>query len=299
MPREKDFGPGDLGPPWTVLKMLRWTSQFFEQKDVTDTPRLDADLLLGHVMDLERVQLYTKTDELVPDDERTEFRALVKRRAAGEPVAYLVGRRSFWQLELHCDDRALVPRPDTEVLVEVALETLPEDEELRVADIGTGTGAVALALASERPAWDIAATDDDAEALSLARENVEATELDEHVYLYQGDLLEAVPEPWLPLDAVISNPPYVADEDPDVEIPVRKHEPAEALFAGPDGLGVIRRLVPAAFEALAPGGWLMLEHGHRQGSPVRELLQEAGFEAVETRQDYGERDRVTLGQRPD
>ena len=134
MPREKDFGPGELGPPWTVLKLLRWTSKFFEERDVTETPRLDADLLLSHVLDVDRMDLYLKTDDEVPDAARDRFRALVKRRARGEPVAYLVGHREFWETDLKCDRRALVPRPDTEVLVETVIDTLEADGDYRMAD---------------------------------------------------------------------------------------------------------------------------------------------------------------------
>jgi release factor glutamine methyltransferase len=193
----------------------------------------------------------------------------------------------------------LIPRPDTEVLVEVALEHLPEDTELRIADIGTGSGAVALALAEERPQAHLLATDISREALELASENAGRQELDERIDFEAGDLLEAVPEPWRPLDAVVCNPPYVAEEDPDVEIDVRDFEPDRALFAGPEGLDVIERLVPQAFAALKPGGWLFFEIGYRQGEPARRLLEEAGFEDVAIRTDYGDRDRVAVGRRPE
>ena len=299
MAREKDLGPGELGPPWTVLKLLRWTTGYFEEKGVTKTPRLDADLLLADVLGLERVQLYARVESEVEPADRKAFRALVKRRAEGEPVAYLVGHREFWQLDLETDDRALIPRPETEVLVEVALEKLPEPEgDLRVADIGTGTGAVAFALAGERPDIRILATDNSEEALELAGENAEALGLDERVGLVESDLFESIPPEWGPFDLIVANPPYVPEEDRDeVMIDVRQHEPEEALFAGPDGLAVLERLIPQAYERLAEGGWFATEIGHQQGERVAELFADAGFDEVEVRQDYSDHDRVVVGRK--
>ena len=298
MPREKDFGPGELGPPWTVLKMLRWTSNFFEERDVTETPRLDADLLLSHVLDVDRMDLYLKTDEEVPEAARDRFRAMVKRRAGGEPVAYLVGHREFWETDLKCDRRALVPRPDTEVLVETVVDTLEADGDHRLADIGTGTGAIALALADEFPNATIAATEISSDALELAAENIEAHSASGRVTLLQGDLLDALPDDWGLLDAVVSNPPYVKEDDPDVQQAVLDHEPAQSLLAGPDGLDVIRRLIPQAYEALRGGGWLFFEFGYTQAESVYTLLDEAGFEAIEIHQDYSDRDRVASARKP-
>lgn len=297
MAREKDLGPGDLGPPWTALKLLRWTTGYFDEQEVTETPRLDADLLLGHVLDMDRVELYARTDQVVEEQHRAAFRQLVKRRAAGEPVAYLVGHREFWQMDLAVDDRTIIPRPETEVAVEVALEVLGDrDQAYRLADIGTGTGAIALALASELPSARIAATDNAAETLQLARKNVEDQGMGERVELFEGDLMEALPEEWAPLDLIVSNPPYVPESDRDeVTIEVRDHEPDEALFAGPDGLAVIERLVPEASEWLAEDGWLVVEIGHDQGEAVRELFEDAGLDGVRVRKDYAENDRVVYG----
>ncbi len=299
MTREKELGPGDLGPPWTVLKLLRWTTGFFDDRGVTETPRLDADLLLGHVLDLDRVELYARFDTEVDEQTRTAYRRLVKRRAAGEPVAHLVGHREFWQMQLETDDRALIPRPETEVVVEVALEKLGgSDASVRIADIGTGTGAIALALAEELPAARIAATDRSAEALELAARNVERQGLGDRIDLFEGDLYEALPEEWAPLEVIVSNPPYVAEGgEAEVEVAVRDHEPDEALFAGPDGLAVLERLVPGAPEWLAEGGWLVVEIGHDQGEPVRGMFEQAGFEAIEVVEDYAEHDRVVVGRR--
>ncbi len=292
-----------LGPPWTILKILRWTTGYFEDRGV-DGARLDAELLLAHVLDIDRIQLYTQFDRPLTEDELGTYRGLVKRRAKREPCAYLLGARHFWSLELSVDPRVLIPRPDTETLVRVCLEKLEEygvDEESppRLVDVGTGSGAVALAIASERPELDIAATDNSADALDVARKNAQSLALDESVHFFEGDLLQALPEPWLPLDFIVSNPPYIADgEREEIQAGVRDFEPSSALFAGPDGLDVIRRLITEAREALVPGGFLLFEIGHRQGKAVRELLCAADLQNIEIVPDYGDRDRVAVAQTP-
>lgn len=300
MVREKDQGPEEIGPPWTALKLLRWTANYFEAEELSETPRLDADLLLAEVLDLERVELYARFDTVVEESDRAAFRELVKRRAGGEPVAYLIGRKSFWQMELAVDDRAMIPRPETEVLIEEVLEHLPADESLSVADIGTGTGAVVLALAAERPEWEFAATDISEETLALARHNAERLGQEERIDFHQGDLYAALPEDWRPVDAVVSNPPYVPEEDrEDLAIEIREHEPDRALFAGPEGLRVLERLIDGAGDVLAEGGWLFVEIGAHQGAAVRETFEEAGFEEVAVRRDYADHDRVVRGRRPE
>lgn len=299
---EKDASqipPEELGPPWTILKILRWTTHFFETKEATATPRLDAELLLAEVLGYERIKLYTHFDRPMADDELAAYRALIKRRVEGEPVAYLLGEKGFWSLDLKVDRRALIPRPETEVLVEEALELIDEDSDERLVDVGTGTGAIALAIASERPKLQVAATDTSPDALELARENAERLELSGRVRFFEGDLLSGVDESLLPLDFVVSNPPYIAEDERDeVMVDVKDYEPEGALFAGEDGLDVIRRLIPAAFEALAPGGHFLCEIGYRQGEAVRALLEEAGFANATIRRDYSEHDRVARARKP-
>mgnify|MGYP006285407891 CR=1 FL=1 len=299
MAREKDQSPGELGPPWTVLKLLRWTAGYFEEEEVTETPRLDADLLLAHVLGLQRVQLYARFDTPVSDEQRQEFRKLVKRRVSGEPVAYLVGRRAFWQMDLQTDARALIPRPETEVLVEVALERLSEpDGELRIADVGTGTGAVALAIATERDDASVLATDISDEALALAESNIDEQGFSERIECLESDLLADVPDRWIPFDMIVSNPPYVPESDrDDVMVDVREYEPDEALFAGPDGLATIERLVAESHDALREGAWLVVEIAHSQGEDVSSLFERTGFGNVDIRQDYAGNDRVVSGQK--
>ncbi|MFB6262692.1 MAG: peptide chain release factor N(5)-glutamine methyltransferase [Bradymonadaceae bacterium] len=294
MAREKNQRPEDLGPPWTVRKLLRWTTRFFDEEANSESPRLDAELLLGDVLEMERVELYARSDAPVDEEERGEFRQLVKRRAAGEPVAYLVGHRPFWGMDLKTDDRSIVPRPETEVLVETFLDEFP-DEPGRVVDVGTGAGPIAIAVANERPRLEVAAVDVDADALNLARENAARHGLDDRIDFYRGDLLEALPERWFPLDSILSNPPYVPEDDREsLAIDVREHEPEEALFAGPDGLDVIRRLLPTARDRLAEDGRLVVEIGHDQGRAVRNLAREAGFGEYRIETDYSDRDRVLV-----
>ncbi len=283
------------GPPWTILKLIRWTKGFFDDKGI-DSARLDAEVLLAHVLGLERIQLYAQFDRPLNEDELAQFRALVKRRAAREPAAYLVGHREFWSLDFHVDQRVLIPRPDTEVLVEACLERIDEDAAGRLVDIGTGSGAVAVAVASERPNLQVAATDASADALEVARQNAARLLPERKIEFFEGDLLDALPTDWRPVDMVVSNPPYVAEpERAEMEADVLDFEPADALFAGDDGLDLIRRLIPQAKEALKPGGWLLFEIGYRQGDAARKLLEDQGFSEVEIIKDYGRRDRVAAG----
>ncbi len=287
-----------LGPPWTILKILRWTTDFLG-KNQSSSPRLDAELLLSQVLDLERIHLYTSFDRPMAPNELDAYRALVKRRASGEPCAYILGHREFWTLDLKVDPRVLIPRPDTETLVRSALDRIDQDSTARLVDIGTGSGAVALSIASERPALQIAATDIDDDALALAAENAEIHGLSERVSFHPGDLLEALNQDWTPLEFIVSNPPYIGEsERANLSSQVREFEPTKALFAGEDGLDTIRRLIAQSFDSLGSGGHLLFEIGYKQGPAVRKLLQEAGFESIEIIQDYGDRDRVAAAQKP-
>ena len=285
-----------FGPPWTVLKLLEWSKQYFAERGI-DSPRLDAELLLSHVLGMDRVRLYMQYDRPLVPDELEAYRALVKRRAGHEPVAYITGTRGFWSLDLKVDRRALIPRPETEVLVEEVLKHIPEDSPATFVDVGTGTGAIALAVASERPNLRVIATDASAEALALARENAERAGLADRVEFLEGDLLAAVPAQ-LTIDHVASNPPYVAETERDrLDPEVRDWEPAAALFAGPDGLDVIRRLAEQAAHRLTPGGWLTVEIGWDQGRTAPEVLARAGLADVVVRKDYSQNDRVVSGKR--
>ena len=287
-----------LGPPWTILKLLEWTTQFFESHAL-ESPRMEAELLLSHTLGLKRIMLYAHFDRPLEGAELASYRELVKRRARREPMAYITGSRGFWTIELKTDRRALIPRPDTETLVEAALKRLPSDSTARVADVGTGTGAIALALAHERPLIQVFATDLSQDALDLAAQNAQALGLAQRVTLCCGDLLDALPPDAHALDLIVSNPPYIGEQEREaLSVDVRDYEPALALFSGPDGLDTLRRLVPAALEALRPGGQLLCEIGYAQGAAVRALFERAGFEQVDVLQDLGRRDRVVAGVRP-
>lgn len=253
---------------------------------------IDAAVLLGHVLDRPRAWLYAHGDEDVDDATAARYAQLLAHRAAGEPVAYLTGSRGFWRLDLRVTPDTLVPRPETELLVELALQRLPVDRALRIADLGTGSGAIALALASERPRATVVATDASAAALAVARGNAVALRI-ANVEFREGDWL--APLAGERFDLLAGNPPYVAVGDPHLDEGDLRFEPAAALSSGADGLDAIRAIVRTAPAHLLPGGWLLLEHGWEQGGAVRELLRQAGFSEVSTEPDLEQRDRVTLG----
>ena len=290
--------PQTSGPPWTILKLLNWTTDFLTQRG-SETARLDAEYLLSHVLSLQRIQLYTHFDRPLVGDELADYRALVKRRASGEPIAYILGFREFWTLDLAVDPRVLIPRPDTETLVRAALARLDTDSPGRCLDIGTGSGAIALALASERPHLQIAATDVSADALEVATANATRNNLDGRIHFLLSDLFEALGPEWNDLEIVVSNPPYIGErERPDLSYEVLDFEPGLALFSGDDGLVLIRRLITDARKHLQPGGHLLLEIGHTQGPAVAALMEAAGFLQIEILQDYAQRDRVVAAHTP-
>ncbi|GAB3361021.1 peptide chain release factor N(5)-glutamine methyltransferase [Lysobacter tyrosinilyticus] len=256
---------------------------------------VDAEFLLVHVLGKSRSWLFAHRDDLVTGDLAATFAALVQRRAQGEPVAYLTGQRGFWRFDLAVTPATLIPRPETELLVELALERLPTDRALRVADLGTGSGAIALALAHERPRAQVTATDASASALAVARANANALRLG-NVGFDEGDWYTPLGDAHF--DLIASNPPYIALGDPHLDEGDLRYEPASALSSGTDGLDAIRTIVADAPAHLLPGGWLLLEHGWDQGEAVRALLTMAGFAEVATYQDLEGRDRVSLGRWP-
>ena len=256
---------------------------------------VDAEWLLVHVLGKPRSWLYAHAGDIADPELVVRFNALVARRIAGEPVAYLTGRRGFWTFDLAVTPATLIPRPETERLVELALVRLPQDRDLRVADLGTGSGAIALALAHERPRARVVATDASDEALAVAQGNAQALRVG-NVEFRQGDWL--APLAGECFDLIASNPPYIASEDAHLGVGDLRHEPAAALASGADGLDAIRVIVAAAPAHLLADGWLLLEHGLQQGQAVRELLRAAGFADVATETDLEGRDRVSLGRMP-
>ena len=263
-------------------------------RDPRATPGLDAELLLAHALDAGRARLRSHPEEVPAADIAARFSALIERRAAGEPVAYILGRKGFWTLELTVSPAVLVPRPETELLVERALALFP-DGEAKAADLGTGSGAIALALASARPRWQIVATDISVEALDVARANAAALGL-ARVEMVQGDWLTCVPARRFHL--LVSNPPYVAAHDPALGQPELMREPRLALVAPEDGLAALRRIIAGAPDHLEPGGWLLLEHGDTQAAAVAGALVARGFAQVRSHRDLAGRERMTEGQWP-
>lgn len=257
---------------------------------VSDSPRLDAELLLGHVTGFSRGQMLLRLREPLSAADHAAFERLVGRRARSEPVAYLTGEKGFWTLTLKVTPAVLVPRPDTELLVEWALELLKPQPHARVADLGTGSGAIALALASEMPQLGIIATDLSPEALSVARDNALTHQL-HHVQFLNGSWFE--PLRGQRFDLLVSNPPYIARGDAHLE--ALQHEPLTALTDGADGLQAIREIVADAPAHLSPNGWLLIEHGYDQGAAVRSLFKTHGYADIQTRRDLGGHERATAG----
>ena len=259
-----------------------------------DEPRREAEVLLGAALGRSRAWLLAHAEERILDCEATDrYEALVTRRAHGEPVAYLLGEKEFWSLPLRVGPGVLVPRPETELVVERALAHFPAGSIFAALDLATGSGAIAVAVASERPGCRVIATDVAPAAIETTRDNARQLRLGERVEVRRGAWFE--PVAGCTFDLIVSNPPYIATDDPRVEPAVRRYEPAEALFAGPTGLEALRTIVQGAPGHLAPGGWVVLEHGDTQGAEVRRLLQEAGFAEVRTHRDLAGLERCSEG----
>jgi release factor glutamine methyltransferase len=261
----------------------------------TPTPKLDAELLLAHVLGVDRAWLHAHDTAPVAGEAAAAVAALIERRAAGEPVAYLLGRREFWTLTLAVDRRVLVPRPETELLVELGLERLKGHAGPRVLDLGTGSGAIGLAIAAERRDALVDLVDASADALAVAEHNRLRHGL-ANARTRLGDWYAAVAGARYSL--IVANPPYLRDDDPQLATPALRHEPRAALLAGPSGLEAITTVASGAFDVLEPGATLIVEHGAEQGGASRALLAAAGLARVETRRDLAGLERATLGTRP-
>ncbi|MDY0061516.1 MAG: peptide chain release factor N(5)-glutamine methyltransferase [Myxococcota bacterium] len=281
---------------WTVRQVLAWTVELFDQRGVGRTARLDAELLLARVLGKNRLGVYLDLDRPLDETERRLLRGLVVRRANGEPVAYLLGRREFYGLDLAVDPRVLIPRPETELLVDEALARLPPDATGPVVDVGAGSGAIALALAHERPHLQLCAVELEQGAAEVARHNAQALGLQSRVQVVRGDLLGPLAACSLPM--VVSNPPYIAPGDPALSPEVARYEPARALYGGRTGLELIRRLLDEAARALVPGGWFLCEIGATQGPAVSALVSLAGLIPEGIRNDLAGLPRVALARRP-
>jgi release factor glutamine methyltransferase len=264
-------------------------------KNSSSTPALDAQVLLAHALERDRTYIIAHARDVLDSENQKQFQQLVAQRIDGTPVAYLTGRQEFWSLPISVSPDTLIPRPETELLVELALEKIPLEEKYLVADIGTGSGAIALAIASERKHSRVVASDSSPEAIRIAQENARQLGIP-NIEFTTGSLFEPFVD--RKFNLIVSNPPYVPENDPHLLEGDVRFEPRGALAAGPDGLDVIRRLVENVGRYLLPGGWLLIEHGYDQETSVEELFQQAGFEEIECYRDLAGQPRVTIGQRP-
>ena len=279
--------------PRTLRELVSWATH--ELQLVSPSARLDAEILLAHVLDRDRAYLLTWPDRVLPDAQRLEFQQLVQRRGEPQPVAYLVGYREFYSLRLQTTPATLVPRAETEQLVDAALARIAGSDCRRVIDLGTGSGAIALAIKRHAPSCNVTATDIDPAALAVARANGE--QLDLKIDWVESDWFGAF-DPATRFDLVVSNPPYVPLNDPYLGQGDLPAEPRRALVSGARGLDAIEQIIQTAPAFIRPGGWLLLEHGYDQQQPVAQLMTQRGLDAVETQHDLNDLPRITLGRWP-
>jgi release factor glutamine methyltransferase len=286
---------------WTIQKLLNWVTEYLAGKGV-DSPRLSAELLLCHVVGLTRIELYTQFDRPVPQQKLDQLHDLVRRAGLHEPVAYLTGRTEFYSIELDIGSDCLIPRPETELLVQRAIEFLRTRDGIQfVCDLCTGSGCIAVAIGRNFPDSRVIATDISAGALEVAARNVAKHHLHERIELLQGDLFEPLVEQLdvNEFDLVVCNPPYVSSAEYEtLAVNVKDYEPKSALLAGTDGLDIYRRLIGKIDEFLKPGAALMLEIGYAQGPAVRELLEQTGtFAEIKIEKDPHDNDRVVMAEK--
>jgi release factor glutamine methyltransferase len=265
-----------------------------ERLEAGESPALDSEIILAQILDCTRASLFAWPEKPLPEVCWQAFQQAIKRREQGEPVAYITGEQGFWNLTLKTNPSTLIPRPETELLVELvqAMEWL---SVTRLMDLGTGTGAIALALAGENPGWQVTGVDYNPDAVSLARHNAQLNGIT-NVTFKQGFWAQDMPPGW---HCIVSNPPYIDPQDVHLRQGDVRFEPLSALVAQDAGLADIKIITRQAWQLLYKGGWLLLEHGFDQGQAVRDILLASGFNQVQTELDYGQRERVTLGQKPD
>ncbi len=279
---------------WTIRKVLGWTTGRFEKADI-DAPRLTAEILLAHTLKVDRIKLFMELDRPLQKDELSEFKALIQRRMQFEPTQYLTGFKDFYNRRFSVDPRVLIPRPETELLVEGVLQLLPKDAPSRVLDLCTGSGCIGITIAAERPQASVWVTDLSKGACEVAAANAEKHQVASRVSVLQGDLFAALPA-GVRFDLVVSNPPYIKRADlPGLQKEVRQ-EPTQALDGGTDGLAFARAIAEGAHAALKPGGWLALEIGDEQGEAVRQVLTRSGYHAVRVDKDLSRLDRLAFAQ---
>jgi release factor glutamine methyltransferase len=281
---------------WTIIKLIRWASSYLESYDI-DSPRATGEILLACALQLERIDLYLKYDQPLTADELQKFKTLIQRRIKREPVAYILGSKEFWSLNLEVNAEVLIPRPETECLVEAALEHLdqkPSRPPMRILDLGTGSGAIVLALASQQPGHIYFASDRFRSAVELASRNAGRHDLDRNVNFFVADWLTSVNRTRAGFDMIVSNPPYIPSREiGGLQPEIHRYEPVRALDGEQDGLGCYRKILGTAHRHLNPGGMLLLEIGHDQREAVRRIAAESShYEGFSCSRDYSGYDRV-------
>lgn len=289
------MGGSKLSGEWTVREVLNWTRGYFEEAGIIQ-PRLEAEILLAHALEVERLQLYLSPDKPLTVDERTKFRTFIQKRRSGTPLQHLIGEVSFFGLRFKVRRDALIPRGETEELLDRTLRLVPRDQDVRCLDLGTGSGVLAVSIARYLPRAAVVAVDISPEALELARENATLNGVADRVTLVESDWFAGVDGAF---DLIVSNPPYVeSGAIAGLAAEVRDHEPHVALDGGPDGIDQIRNVIAGAVAHLAPGGRLLLEIGHGQGERVRALLVAAGLDGAAIESDIAGLERFALARRP-
>ncbi|MBU4318454.1 MAG: peptide chain release factor N(5)-glutamine methyltransferase [Proteobacteria bacterium] len=296
-----------LQPPknkWTIIELITWTTGYFKTHNI-DSPRTTAEIFLAHVLSLRRIDLYLRYDQPLTEEELSQFKALIRRRIRREPVAYILGLREFWSLELQVTPHTLIPRPETECLIEASLSCLPEfspsaenGKACKIVDLGTGTGAIILSLASERPGHEYFAVDRSVEALKTAKQNAAKHGFENRVHFLAGDWLSAFKTGPM-FDMILANPPYIPTKTIALLQPeIFQYEPLSALDGGPDGLDCLRQITLSAHRFLKPGGYLILEMGHDQKAGMERIAAEASvYDSVAFSKDYGGNHRVVKMQK--
>ena len=282
---------------WTIGRLINWTKQYLTENG-SESARLDTEVLLSEVLGCERIMLYTRFEEDPGDAIRSRFRELVKQRAAGCPVAYLVGHKEFFSLKFNVTRDTLIPRPDTEEAIQVILDLVKNGQVVpqRILDIGTGSGILAITLAKELPEAQFVATDLSGKALEVAMSNSQLHDVSNRIKFRQGDLLEPVRDEQY--DLIVSNPPYVSDaEFEQCSRDVKEYEPHSALVSGPTGMEIYQRLVPTVADSLMPNGWLVLETSPMLAESLCILLSQNDFENVQIQPDFAGNPRIVYGQR--
>ena len=259
----------------------------------SDSARLDAEILLCSVINCERTYLYTHPEQTLSSNEINSFNELITQRSAGHPIAHLIKEKEFWSMALEVTTDTLIPRPETEILVDAALNRIPKDSSYSILELGTGSGAISIAIASERPLTNITATDIKEGVLKVARSNAESHQLN-NITFEKADWFDIKNSSTY--DLIVSNPPYISNDDPHLRQGDVRFEPESALVSGNEGLDDLNIIITGAKKYLNTNGWLLLEHGYQQGNAVRQLMQENNFSTISTLKDYSDLDRVSVGQ---